>query len=297
MPDARPQVLFVHGLWLHAGSWQPWVELFEESGFDAYAPGWPGDRATVAETRAHPDDLAGHGIDDVVEHHAALIRERAASGAAAPLLVGHSFGGAIVEKLLGAGLGSAAVAIDPAPIKGVQALPLSALRSAFPVLHNPANAHRAVSLTPEQFRYAFGNAISAEESDALHERWTIPAPGRPLFQAATANLTRHSEAEVDTDRSDRGPLLLVAGGRDHTAPEAVTRATLEQYRHSTAVTDLRVLDDRGHSLTIDSGWRGVADVVLGWLAEQGLAPRSTTRPTSQHTTQPTTQTMTQSGTL
>lgn len=281
MPDARPQVLFVHGLWLHASSWQPWVDLFDEAGFEAYASGWPGDRNTVAETRAHPDDLAGHGIDDVVEHHAGVIRERAASsgdGAGLPILVGHSFGGAVVEKLLGMGLGSAAVAIDPAPIKGVQAVPLSALRSAFPVLHNPANAHRAVSLTAEQFRYAFGNAISAEESDALHERWTIPAPGRPLFQAATANLSRHSEAEVDTARSDRGPLLLVAGGQDHTAPEAVTRATLEQYRHSSAVTDLQVLDDRGHSLTIDSGWRGVADVVLTWLAEQGLSPRPAAQP-------------------
>jgi len=243
MSEPRPQVLFVHGLWLHATSWQSWVDLFNGAGYDASAPGWPGDRETVAETRAHGDDLAGHGIDDVVGHYAQLINgattaETATAGTDAiadpgrlPILVGHSFGGAIVEKLLGQGLAAAAVAIDPAPIKGVQALPLSSLRSAFPVLKNPANKERAVSLTPEQFRYAFGNAISEEESAELYERWTIPAPGKPLFQAASANLSRHSEAEVDTNRTDRGPLLLIAGGQDHTAPEAITRGTLKQYRH------------------------------------------------------------------
>ena len=286
MTQSRPQVLFVHGLWLHATSWQPWVDLFAELGYEASAPGWPGDRVSVAETRAHADDLAGHGIDDVVALYTDLIRgvggtaggDGLADPDRLPILIGHSFGGAIVEKLLGQGLAAAAVAIDPAPIKGVQALPLSALRSAFPVLKNPANADRAVSLTPEQFRYAFGNAISEEESNELYERWTIPAPGKPLFQAASANLSRHSEAAVDTNRSDRGPLLLVAGGQDHTAPEAVTRGTLKQYRHSTAVTDLQELDDRGHSLTIDHGWRGVAEVVLSWLQTQGLAPQPAPQP-------------------
>jgi pimeloyl-ACP methyl ester carboxylesterase len=282
MSDAGPHVLFVHGLWLHATAWQPWVELFREAGYEASAPGWPGEHDTVAETRARPDDLAGHGIDDVVDHAARLIEEAAPRDAATgarrlPVLVGHSFGGAVVEKLLGQGLGAAAVAIDPAPIKGVQALPFSSLRSAFPVLHSLANRERAVSLSAEQFRYAFGNALSEEESDELYERWTIPAPGKPLFQAAAANLVRHSEAEVDTDRSDRGPLLLIAGGKDHTAPEAVTRGTLKQYRHSTAVTELRELDDRGHSLTIDHGWREVAELVLGWLSRQGLGPRVPSR--------------------
>ena len=133
--------------------------------------------------------------------------------------------------------------------------PISALRSAFPVLRSPANRHRAVSLTPEQFRYAFGNAIEPEESDALHARWSIPAPGKPLFQAAAANLTPHSEAAVDTRNEDRGPLLLIAGGRDHTVPDTVTRSTLKQYRHSSAVTELVELDDRGHSLVIDHGWQ------------------------------------------
>jgi pimeloyl-ACP methyl ester carboxylesterase len=282
MSNSRPQVLFIHGLWLHATSWQTWVDHFREAGYDASAPGWPGDGATVAQTRDNAEDLAGHGIDDVVDHYAQLImgprRTAGLEGVTAPnrlpILVGHSFGGAIAEKLLGLGLAAAAVAIDPAPIKGVQALPLSSLRSAFPVLKNPANKERAVSLTPEQFRYAFGNAVSEEESVELYERWTIPAPGKPLFQAASANFSRHSEAEVDTERSDRGPLLLIAGGQDHTAPEAITRSTLKQYRHSTALTELRELDDRGHSLTIDHGWREVADLVLSWLQSQGLSPQA-----------------------
>ena len=149
-------------------------------------------------------------------------------------------------------------------------LPLSALRATLPVFRNPANKHRSVSLTTEQFRYAFGNAIPRDESDALHARWTIPAPGKPLFEAAAANFNPHSPAKVDTANSGRGPLLLVTGGRDHTVPESVTRATLKQYRHSDAVTDLIEFPDRGHSLTIDSGWREVADTALVWLQKQGL---------------------------
>ena len=188
----------------------------------------------------------------------------------APILIGHSFGGTIVEKLLGEGRGRAGIAIDAAGIKGVLPVPISALRSAFPVLKNPANRDRAVSLTAEQFRYAFANAVSEEESAALHERWAIPAPGKPLFQAATANLTPHSEDAVNTRNGDRGPLLLIAGGQDHTVPEAVTKSTLKQYKHSEAVTELVEFDDRGHSLVIDAGWPDIADACLNWLREQGL---------------------------
>jgi pimeloyl-ACP methyl ester carboxylesterase len=259
-------VLFVHGLWLHASSWEPWVGLFRDAGYDASAPGWPGDPDTVAEARANPDTIAGHGIDDVVQHYADVIGKLESK----PILVGHSFGGTIVEKLLGQGHGAAGVAIDAAPIKGVLPLPISSLRSAFPVLKNPANRKRAVALTKEQFRYAFGNAIPEEESAALHEKWAIPAPGKPLFQAASANVSPHSEAAVETDNSDRGPLLLIAGGRDHTVPEAITRSTLKQYRRSTAVTELVEFPDRGHSLTIDHGWREVADASLAWLKKNGL---------------------------
>jgi len=259
-------VVFVHGLWLHSTSWQPWIELFRAEGYDPSAPGWPGDPATVEEARQNPESIAGYGIDDVVEHYAALIEALPVR----PLVIGHSFGGMIAQKLLGQDRAAAAVAIDAAQIKGVLPLPLSALKATLPVFKNPANKRRAVSLTAEQFRFAFGNAVEEEESAALYERWTIPAPGKPLYEAASANFNPHSPAKVDTDNSGRGPLLLVSGGKDHTVPEVVTRATLKQYRHSEAVTDIVNFPDRGHSLTIDGGWREVADTVLTWLRQQNL---------------------------
>ena len=237
-----------------------------EKGYSATAPGWPGDPATVEEARANPDAVAGHGIDDVVAHDAAVI----AAMPEKPGLVGHSFGGMIARRLLGEDRALGAVAIDAAQIKGVLPLPLSALRATLPVFRNPANKHRAVSLTAEQFRYAFGNAIPEQESDELFERWVVPAPGQPLFEAASANFDPHSSAKVDTANEARGPLLLITGGQDHTVPEAVTRATLKQYRHSDAVTDFLAFPDRAHSLTIDHGWRDVADATLTWLDAQGL---------------------------
>ena len=268
MSTASSAVVFIHGLWLHSSAWDPWVELFSGAGYTATAPGWPGDKESVAATRADPEALSGQGIEEVSDHYKALIDDLPAR----PVVIGHSFGGMIAEKLLGDDYAAAAIGIDAAQIKGVLPLPLSSLRSTLPVLKNPANRHRAVSLTADEFRYSFGNAVSAEESDELYDRWTIPAPGRPLFEAATANFSSDSPAKVDTDNSQRGPLLLVTGGKDHTVPEAVTKATLRQYRHSTAVTELAELADRGHSLTIDSGWREVAQLCLDWLAKQGLAP-------------------------
>jgi pimeloyl-ACP methyl ester carboxylesterase len=187
-----------------------------------------------------------------------------------PIVIGHSFGGMIAEKLLGENDAAAAIAIDAAQIKGVLPLPLSSLRATLPVFKNPANRHRAVSLTAEEFRYSFGNAVSQEESDELHRQWTIPAPGKPLFEAAAANFTPHSPAKVATENEERGPLLLIMGGQDHTVPEAITRSTLKQYRDSSAVTELVEFPDRGHSLTIDSGWRAVADACLDWLRKQNL---------------------------
>jgi pimeloyl-ACP methyl ester carboxylesterase len=260
------RVIFIHGLWLHATSWGPWVDLFREAGYDPAAPGWPGDPDTVEEARAHAASIADHGIDDVVEHYANVIDGLGAK----PILIGHSFGGMIAQKLLGQDLAAAAVAIDAAQIKGVLPLPLSALRSTLPVFKNPGNLHNAVSLTAEQFRYAFGNAIPEEESRDLYERWAIPAPGKPLFEAAAANFDPHSPAKVDTANEMRGPLLLIMGGRDHTVPEIVTRATLKQYRHSAAVTELLDFPDRAHSLTIDHGWREIADSCLTWLRKNEL---------------------------
>jgi pimeloyl-ACP methyl ester carboxylesterase len=266
MTATRTPVVFIHGLWLHASSWEPWLELFDAAGYAPVAPGWPGVAATVAQSRANPGSIAGHGIDEVTAHYASII----AALPARPILIGHSFGGMIAEKLLGEDQGAAAVAIDAAQIKGVLPLPLSSLRATLPVFKNPANAHHAVSLSAEQFRFSFGNAVSPQESDELYERWTIPAPGKPLFEAAAANFSLHSPAKVNTANSGRGPLLLVMGGQDHTVPEAITKSTLKQYRGSGAVTDLVEFPDRGHSLTIDSGWRGVADECLSWLKKQGL---------------------------
>jgi pimeloyl-ACP methyl ester carboxylesterase len=266
MDDERTPVLFIHGLWIHPSSWATWVELFNANGFQASAPGWPGVADTVEASRSNPDAIADKGVEEVFEHYARIIKDMPRR----PVVVGHSFGGMIAEKLLGEDLAEAAVAIDAAQIKGVLPLPLSALRSTLPVFKNPANIHRAVPLTAEEFRYSFGNALTPEESDALHEAWAIPAPGRPLFEAATANFAPHSPLKVNTDNAGRGPLLLIMGGRDHTVPEAVTKATLKQYRGSDALTELLEFPDRGHSLTIDPGWREVADACLTWLGRQGF---------------------------
>jgi non-heme chloroperoxidase len=253
-------VVFVHGLWLHADSWNAWIERFRTAGYTPIAPGWPGDGATVEETRANADRVAGHGVEDVVRHYADAI----AGLGRRPIAIGHSFGGLIVQRLLDEGLVAAAVAIDPAPIKGVLYLPLSAFRVASVALRNPANRKGAVSLTKQQFRYGFGNALTETESDELHERWTIPSPGKPLFEAAFANFSRHSPAKVDT-KALRGPLLITAGGRDHTVPPTISRATYRLYRRSPSITDLLEFPDRGHSLALDSGWTDVAEAVLNWL--------------------------------
>ena len=267
MPEtSRTPVVFVHGLWLHASSWQPWVDLFNESGYDAIAPGWPGDEDTVEATRANPEAVADVGVDEVTHHYSKIIADLPAK----PIVIGHSFGGLIVEKLLGDGDAVAGVAIDAAPIKGVLPLPISALRVAFVALSNPGNIDAAISLTPEQFHYGFGNALTPEESAELYERWTIPSPARPLFQAASANFNPHAQTKVEVDNEDRGPLLLTMGGMDHTVPEAITKSTYKQYRKSTAVTDIVEFEDRGHSLTIDHGWREIADSTLDWLKKQGF---------------------------
>jgi non-heme chloroperoxidase len=266
MASTATPVVFIHGLWLHADSWGSWVNLFRERGYAPVAPGWPGDAETVDATRKAADEVAGFGIGEVVDHYA-----RSISGLSAkPILIGHSFGGLIVQRLLGDDLGVAGVAIDAAPIKGIYSLPPSALKVASIALKNPANRKRAVSLTPEQFRYGFGNALTEMESRELYERWTIPSPGRPLFQAAFANFAPSSPAKVDTKNATRGPLLLTAGGKDHTVPPAIPRAANKRYRRSTAMTELKEFPGRGHSLCMDHGWREVADTVLDWLAARSL---------------------------
>jgi alpha-beta hydrolase superfamily lysophospholipase len=266
MTRTKKPVIFIHGLWIHSSSWQPWIELFEKHGYASSAPGWPGDGDTVAATRENADALNDVGIAAIVDHYAELI----GSPEVKPIVVGHSFGGLIAQELLASGHAAVAVAIDPAPIKGVKSLPLAQLRSAFPVLGNPANRHRAVSLTAKQFHYGFGNTLSEEESNALHEQWTIPGPGLPLFEDAAANFSKHSPAKVDTHLADRGPLLLTSGTEDHTVPLKVTKEVFGMYAKGSSDTEFHEFEGRGHSLTIDSGWRDVADVTLNWLAAKGF---------------------------
>jgi non-heme chloroperoxidase len=261
----RPAV-FVHGLWLHASSWDPWIELFQDAGYAATAPGWPGEADTVEAARRDPGKVAGKGIDDVVDHYAQIIRGLAAL----PVVIGHSFGGLIAQRLLGQDLAGAAIAIDPAPIKGVLNLPVSALRVASIALRKPANRNLAISLTAEQFRYGFGNALPEQESAELFDRWTVPSPGKPLFEAGLANFTARSPAKVNTGNKTRGPLLITAGGQDHTVPPAISTSTRRLYHKSPAITDFIEFPDRGHSLTVDHGWREVAQAALDWLGQRSV---------------------------
>ena len=266
MTSAKTPVVFIHGLWLHSTSWQPWADLFSAAGHPTYTPGWPGEAETLEAARAHPEAQAGKGISEIVEHHAAFLRSLDAK----PIIIGHSFGGLIVQRLMGQDLAAAGVAIDPAQIRGVLPLPIAQLRSALPGLSNPLNYTKSISLTEKQFRYGFANAVSEEESKQLHARWTMPSPARPLFEAATANFNPRSPAKIDTRNNHRGPLLFISGTDDHTVPDVVTRAAYKLYRHSTAVTEIKQIE-RGHSLTIDSGWREVADLALNWLDAQGFS--------------------------
>jgi pimeloyl-ACP methyl ester carboxylesterase len=257
-------VVFVHGLWLLAGSWDHWRTHFEDAGFVTLAPGWPDDPETVEEARLHPEVFARKTVRQVTDHLAQVIRylERA------PAVVGHSFGGLLAQRLAGLGLSAATVAIDPAPFRGVLPLPLSALKASFPVLGNPANFGRSISLTYPQFRYAFANAASDEEAHALYQTYAVAAPGAPLFQAATANVNPWTEASVDTTNPDRGPLLVISGEKDNTVPWAIAHASYRRQARNPGVTEFRELPGRGHSLTIDSGWKEVAEVALAFVERQ-----------------------------
>ncbi|HEY5834055.1 alpha/beta hydrolase [Streptomyces sp.] len=258
-------VVFIHGLWMHSSSWDPWVSRFNEHGYLASAPGWPGDGATAAETRADPDAVAGFGIDDVVAHYASEI----AALPSAPVVIGHSFGGLITEKLLGMGLARGAVCLAPAQFKGILGLPLAQLRTAAPVLSRPGLRTKTWSHTADSYAAGFANAVPREESDALFEAYAIPSPARPLFQTGLANFTRNSQATVDTKRG-RGPLLLIAGGKDRTVPAATVRAAYKIQRRNPGVTEFRIFEDRSHSMPADHGWREVADTALDFLARNGL---------------------------
>jgi pimeloyl-ACP methyl ester carboxylesterase len=259
--SGKPPVVFVHGLWLLPGSWKPWAGVFEEAGYATLAPGWPDDPETVEEANARPEAFAGKSVGRVADHFAEVVRGLNAK----PAIVGHSFGGLLTEILAGRGLASVSVAISPAPFRGVLSLPPSALMASWPVTRNPGNRNRAIPLTLEQWRYAFANAVSEDEAKQLYEQFAVPAPGKPIFQAAFANLNPRTEAKVDTMNPDRGPLLIVGGDRDHTVPWSIANASFKKERRNPGVTEIVKMTNRGHSLTIDSGWREVADTALAFV--------------------------------
>jgi non-heme chloroperoxidase len=254
-------VVFIHGLWLLPSSWDRWARLFEEAGYTALTPGWPDDPETVEEANAHPEVFAKKTVGQVADHFGEIISGLTRK----PAVVGHSFGGLLAQIVAGRGLAAATVAISPAPFRGVLPLPFSALKSASPVLGNPANRNRAVPLTYDQFRYAFANAVSEDEAKELYDAYAVPAPGAPLFQAATANFNPWTEAKVDTENADRGPLLILSGEKDHTVPWSISHAAYKKQEHNEAVTEILEVPGRGHALTIDSGWRDVAETSLSFV--------------------------------
>ncbi len=261
-------VVFVHGLFLLPTSWDRWAELFEAAGYAALTPGWPDDPETTEQAREHPEVFAGKSISQVADHFGAII----AGLAAKPAVIGHSFGGLLAQILARRGLAAVSVVIDPAPFRGVLPLPISALRVAGPALSNPANRHRAVPVTYDQFRYAFANAVTEDEAKQLYETFAVPAAALPLFQGASANLNPWTEAKVDTENPRRGPMLLISGEKDHTAPPAITRASYQHQQRNADVTEMVEMPGRGHALTIDSRWREVAETALAFV-QRFTSPR------------------------
>ena len=259
--SGKTPIVFVHGLWLLPSSRDRWRTVFEEAGYSTLAPGWPDDPDTVAEANRNPKVFAGKSIKGVADHFDDVIQGLSKK----PAIVGHSFGGLLTQILAGRGLSVASVAIDPAPFRGVLPLPISALRSSAPVLTNPLNYNRAVPLTYEQFRYAFANAVGEDEAHELYDTFAVPAPGEPLFQAAAANLNPWTEAKVDSKNPDRGPLLILDGELDHTVPWAIANASYNRQKRNAGVTEIAKVAGRGHALTIDSGWRDVADLSLAFI--------------------------------
>lgn len=259
--SGRTPVVFVHGLWLLASSWDNWRALFEERGYSTLAPGWPDDPGSVEAANQDPDVFAHKRIKQVTDHYVDAIGQLKTK----PAVIGHSFGGLIAERLAGQGVSAVTVAISPAAFRGVLPVPLTALKSASPILANPINYGRAVPLTFEQFQYAFGNAVDESEARALYEAYAVPAPGAPLFQAAAANLNPWTEDRVNTENPERGPLLILSGAQDHTVPPAVCEAAYKRQLKNPGITEYREVAGRGHSLTIDHGWREVAEAALTFI--------------------------------
>jgi non-heme chloroperoxidase len=254
-------VVFIHGLWLLASSWDRWAKVFRDAGYATLQPGWPHDPDTYEEAHANPEVFAEKTIGQIAAHYEQIIGGLTRK----PAIIGHSFGGLLAQMLAGGGLSAVTVALDPAPFRGVLPVPYAALKAAKPVLENPANRHRAVPLSYEQFRYGFANAVPEEEAKELYDKFAVPGSGAPVFQAATANLNPFSEAKVDTRNPDRGPLLITGGEKDHQVPWSISHSSYKNQRHNSGVTEIVEIEGRGHSLVIDSGWREVADIALAFV--------------------------------
>jgi pimeloyl-ACP methyl ester carboxylesterase len=259
--SGRTPVVFIHGLWLLPSSWDRWGDMFESAGYSAVKPGWPDDPETVADANAHPQLFAGKSVGQVADYVSGIVKRLHKK----PAVIGHSFGGLLAQIVAGRGLSAVTVAIDPAPFRGVLPLPFSALKAASPVLSNPANRNKAVPLTYEQFRFAFANAVSEDEAKELYQTFAVPAPGEPLFQAAIANLNPWTEVKVDTTNPDRGPLLILDGEKDNTVPWAIANASYKRQKRNSGVTEIKKIAGRGHALTIDSGWKEVAETALTFV--------------------------------
>ncbi len=257
----RTPVVFIHGLWLLPSSWDSWAEFFEQAGYAAVTPDWPDDPATVEEARANPDVFANKTLNQIADHTAEVIGGLHAK----PAVMGHSTGGLLAQMIADRGLSAATVAIDPGPFRGVLPLPVSALRSAAPVLKNPLNKGKAITLTLDQFKYGWANALDDDEAERLYETYHVAAPGVALMQMANANLNPFTEAKLDPKNPDRGPLLIIDGEKDHTVPWAIANASYKRQSRNEAVTEIKQIPNRGHSLTIDSGWREVAEAALEFV--------------------------------
>jgi non-heme chloroperoxidase len=255
-------VVFIHGLWLLPSSWDNWVDFFEQQGYAGVTPDWPDDPETVEEARANPDVLAKKTLKQVANHTAEVIGELQQK----PAVMGHSTGGLLAQMIADRGLSAVTVAIDPGPFRGVLPLPISTLRVSAPILINPLNRGRAITLSFDQFRYGWTNAIeSDDEAKRLYDEFHVAGPGVALMQMANANVNPWTEAKVDPKNPQRGPLLIIDGEKDHTVPWAIANGAYKRQRHNEAVTEIVKIPNRGHSLTIDSGWREVAQKALDFV--------------------------------
>jgi pimeloyl-ACP methyl ester carboxylesterase len=259
--SGRTPVVFIHGLWVLPSSWDNWGQLFEEAGYAAVTPSWPDDPETVEEARANPDVFAKKTLGQIADHTAEVIEGLDKK----PAVMGHSTGGLLTYMIADRGLSGASVAIDPGPFRGVLSLPLSALKSASPVLRNPLNRGRAVTLTLDQFKYGWANALSEEEARELYDTYHVAAPGAALMQMANANVNPFTEAKVDPKNPERGPLLIISGEKDHTVPWGIANGAYKRQKRNESVTEIEEIPNRGHSLTIDSGWREVAEKALAFV--------------------------------